>query len=564
MTALYSKETDSRFAEACRQIGALLTVLQQSDLAGAEAERLQEDFESLATLISQSDNQIWFVNREKRLLLANAVSRDSFFELLGEKTRLGLSSAELLSPNTAEYFDQLYGRVLAGTTLRFNHNGINGRVYAMTAQPIQYSGAVVGVSVLGCDITELNQLQEELRRFEQVVSSTPDLIALIDRDYNHQIVNDSYLGAFNKSREETLALNFRELLGKESFRGGEEVSLEIAFSGETVHTESWVNLPELGRRLMSVTYQPLRSQDLTPKYVVINFRDITAAKQAEDDRQRVFDVSLDMLCVTDFEGRFKELNRAWSHTIGWSIEELKRQPWIDLVIDEDRKLTLEATARLLKGENLVGFENRCRCKDGSIKWLSWSAYPDMARELVFSVIRDISAGKKMEEELRHLATTDPLTGANNRRHFIDHVNAELRRSRRYGLPLAVLLLDIDHFKSVNDTYGHDIGDAVLIKLVDCCLGELRGTDLFGRFGGEEFAAALVQTDQDGAMLVCQRIREQIKKMNIRSPQGDLKITVSIGLTMLTINDMAVDSVLKRADDALYRAKNFGRDQVVLY
>ncbi len=552
MVVLNKPENDIFFKEACRRIDELLSA--RPTAAGDE---------SLAALVDRSENQIWFVNRQRQLLLANRASRDNFFELVSGEIISGMNSIDLLSPNQAEYFDQLYDRVLAGTTLRFNHTGLNGRVYAMLAQPLLADGEIAAAALTGHDITEWQQLQEELRRFEQLISSTPDLIALVDRDYGHQIVNDSYLGAFNKGREEVLALNFRELIGREALQTGVELNLEIAFSGETVHNESWLVLPELGRRLMSVTYQPLRCQDLTPKFVVINFRDITAEKQAEDDRQRIFDVSLDMLCVTDLRGNFKELNRAWNRTLGWTIDELKQRPWLDFVMPEDRELTLEATSRLAEGMPLVGFENRCRCKDGATKWLSWSSYPDMDRELVFSVIRDISAGKQMEAELRHMATTDPLTGAKNRRYFIDHVNIELKRSRRYGLPLAVFQLDVDHFKAVNDNYGHDIGDEVLVKLVDCCLAHLRETDLFGRFGGEEFAAALVQTDQDGAMLVCERMREAIKGMSIRTAQGPLKVTASFGLTMLTADDLSIDSVLKRADNALYRAKNNGRDQVVL-
>lgn len=558
MTALNKAEKDPFFTEACERIAELLPA-EKTETQGA----LPAGFETLAEVIGQSENQIWFVNRQRQLLLANKVSRDSFFELISVDFSSGMTSSQLLSPNQAEYFDQLYDRVLAGTTLHFNHAGLDGRIYAMRAQPIMKDGDVVAVGLLGCDITEVQQLQEELRRFEQLISSTPDLIALVDRDYGHQIVNDSYLGAFNKSRDEVLALNFRELIGREALQAGAELSLEIAFSGETVHNETWLVLPELGRRLMSVTYQPLRCQDLTPKYVVINFRDITAEKQAEDDRQLVFDASLDMLCVTDLKGNFKEINRAWSRTLGWTADELRQRPWLDLIVEDDQQLTLEATSRLAEGKPLVGFENRCRCKDGSTKWLSWSAYPDMTRGLVFSVIRDISAGKQMEAELRHLATTDPLTGAKNRRYFIDHVNLELKRSRRHGMPLAVFQLDVDHFKAVNDTYGHDIGDEVLVRLVDCCLAQLRETDLFGRFGGEEFAAALIQTDQDGAMLVCERMREAIKQMSIRTTQGELGVTASIGLTMLTADDLSIDSVLKRADNALYRAKNNGRDQVVL-
>jgi diguanylate cyclase (GGDEF)-like protein/PAS domain S-box-containing protein len=568
MTDSTSPEMDDKYLACLRQVASLLNALQQAESQGElsqeQREVIEDGFGELSEQINSSEALLWFVNQDKRLLLANETSRKQFFELTGVEMQPGQCSRDLLSPNVADYFDQLYGRVLQGQTLRFNHTGLNKREYAMVAQPVRTKKGIAGVSVIGQDITEVHQLQVELRQFEQVISSTPDLIAVIDRKYNHQIVNDSYLGAFNKTREEMLKLNLSDLFGKRSFQHDALLNLEIAFSGETVHTESWVELPELGRRLMAITYQPLRSQELTPKFVVFNGRDITALKQAQDERQRIFDVSLDMLCVTGFDGRFKEVNPAWARTIGWSAEELKSKSWGEFVIEEDQVETVEAYARLIKGETLVGFENRYRCKDGSVKWLSWSAYPDLERERVFSVIRDITADKEMQAELRHLATTDPLTGARNRRYFIDHVNLELKRSRRHDLPLAVFLLDIDHFKSVNDTYGHDIGDEVLIKLVDSCHMQLRETDMFGRFGGEEFAAALIQTDLEGAKLVCERLRERIKKLSFRTQKGELSISVSIGLTMLNADDLSIDTVLKRADDALYRAKNGGRDQVAVY
>ncbi len=568
MNQLAPEESDPNFVAAYEQIVDLLSIRllaeKQADVRVCHDEQLEKGFDQLTTMINGTQDLIWFVNREKQLLIANEASSKNFFELVGVEMQPGLSSRELLSPSLAEYFDQVYSRAFEGKTLRFNHNGRDGREYAMIAQPVKVEADSVGVSVFGSDITELDKLQEELRRFEQLVSSTPDLIALVDRHYQHSIVNDSYLGAFNKSRQEMLDTSLRDLIGEKNFRGDIELNLEIAFSGETVHTESWIFLPEFGNRLMSLTYQPLRSQEVTPRYVVINGRDITAVKQAEHERQRIFDVSLDMLCVTGFDGKFKELNPAWTRTLGWSAEELKNRSWSEFVIEEDQVHTVEANARLIRGENLVGFENRYRCKDGTVKWLSWSAYPELGSERIFSVIRDISADKEMQAELRHLATTDPLTGANNRRYFIDHVNLELKRSRRHGLPLAVLLMDIDHFKSVNDSYGHDIGDEVLCRLVDGCLDVLRETDLFGRYGGEEFAAALVKTDQAGALQVCERLCDKLRNISIRTPQGELKITVSIGLTMLSADDLSIDSVLKRADDALYRAKNSGRDQVALY
>ncbi len=565
MTHSPPAESNPKFSEACRMMAELVDLHQLSADSPTETKRISgKDLNQLKMLIDSSENQIWFIDREKRLFLANEASGTSFFDRAKAGVKTGMTSAELLPPDQAEYFDQVYARASEGKIFRFNHPGPDGREFAVVIQPVYSEKKIIGLSGFGCDITELHQLQEELRRFEQIISSTPDLIALIDRNYDHQIINDSYLGAFNKTRKELLEINFRELIAEEHFRRDSELNLEISFSGETAHAENWINVPELGTRLMAITYQPLRSQDLRPRYVVINCRDITAMKQAEDDRRRVFDTSPDMLCSADFDGYFKELNQAWTRTLGWSAEELKSCPWIEFIVAEDRQLTIEANLKLKKGENLVGFESRCRCKDGSSKWLSWSSFPDLQRQRIFSVIRDITLAKKLENELRHLATTDPLTGASNRRHFIDHASRELKRSCRYGIPLAALLIDIDHFKKVNDTYGHDVGDEVLKKLVECCLRELRETDIFGRFGGEEFAALLIQTDQDGALQVCERLKERLGKLTFHTDQGAFGITVSVGLSMLSVDEPSIDSLLKRADDALYRAKNSGRNKVIMY
>jgi len=568
MTPFHPEENNAEFIEACQRIADMAMVMQLARLQpGTDflpTKDLQKKFADLTALIDSSNDQIWFVDHKKRLLLANRSSRDNFFSPANKEIRAGMGSAELFSSEVADYFDQVYRMALEGKILKFNHPGRDEREYALVVQAVKSGEEPVGVAVCGHDITEVYHFQEELRRFEQIISSTPDLIALLDRNYKHQIVNDAYLGAFNKPRQELMDISLRDLLGEKAFKRDIELNLEIAFSGEAVHAENWIDLPGLRNRLMAVSYQPLRSQDLTPKYVVINCRDITALKQAEDDRRRIFEASLDMLCSADFDGHLKDLNPAWTHTLGWSMEELKSRPWIEFIVEKDRPATSEANQKLLKGENLVGFENRCTCKDGSIKWLAWSAFPDLQRQRVFSVIRDITKSKQMEEELRHLATTDPLTGASNRRHFLELAALEVKRSRRHATPFAVMQMDIDHFKSINDSYGHDVGDEVLKNLVECCLRELRETDFFGRFGGEEFVALLPQTDQDGALQVCERLRTQICDMVIRTEKGDLSITVSIGLTMLSGDDLTIDSMLKRADTALYRAKNSGRNQVMLY
>ena len=176
---------------------------------------------------------------------------------------------------------------------------------------------------------------------------------------------------------------------------------------------------------------------------------------------------------------------------------------------------------------------------------------------------DITERKKMEEELRMLATTDPLTGVNNRRKFLETSERELARCARYNHPLCLLMLDADHFKLVNDTHGHDVGDKVLKLLSDICVRELRDVDVFGRFGGEEFVAALPETSMETALEVAERLRDCLASTEVTISDGaPLKFTVSIGAAERTKDDKSVHDLLNRADGALYQAKESGRNKVV--
>lgn len=175
---------------------------------------------------------------------------------------------------------------------------------------------------------------------------------------------------------------------------------------------------------------------------------------------------------------------------------------------------------------------------------------------------DITERKEMEKELRRLATTDPLTGVNNRRRFDEISERELTRCKRYNHPLCVLMLDADHFKAVNDTHGHETGDRVLKMLADVCVRELRDVDVFGRFGGEEFTATLPETPMETARDAAERLREALAAITIPLDDGgQISITVSIGVAALNGDD-TLEGLLARADKALYRAKEQGRNQVV--
>jgi|GEM_PF-3155648 diguanylate cyclase (GGDEF)-like protein/PAS domain S-box-containing protein len=180
------------------------------------------------------------------------------------------------------------------------------------------------------------------------------------------------------------------------------------------------------------------------------------------------------------------------------------------------------------------------------------------------IFQDITRQKAMEAELTRLATTDPLTGLANRRHFMEQMELELARIHRFSGAAALLMLDLDHFKHINDNHGHAWGDAVLRAFAKTLLQHLRKTDLAGRLGGEEFAILLPGTDLEAARVFAEELRQRISGMSLKTGLLALKVTVSIGISRLDRDDILTDAALARADAALYRAKETGRDRVEVH
>jgi diguanylate cyclase (GGDEF)-like protein len=171
---------------------------------------------------------------------------------------------------------------------------------------------------------------------------------------------------------------------------------------------------------------------------------------------------------------------------------------------------------------------------------------------------------RMSAEVQRLAITDGLTGLYNRRYFFTAAQYELERARRYQRPLSAIMLDLDHFKRINDTYGHASGDLVLKAVADYCRKNLRATDLLGRYGGEEFVVLLPETAQDGAQEVAERLCNGIAQLAIDTLHGVLAITASLGIAALDSASPDLDKLLDWADQALYAAKHNGRNRFAVW
>ncbi|MDO9140029.1 MAG: diguanylate cyclase, partial [Methylobacter sp.] len=175
---------------------------------------------------------------------------------------------------------------------------------------------------------------------------------------------------------------------------------------------------------------------------------------------------------------------------------------------------------------------------------------------------DITEVIRMKEEFRKLANTDMLTGIDNRRSFFARAEIELKRAQRHGTRLAILVIDIDHFKQINDSQGHATGDCAIIAFAQASLKELRDIDLLGRLGGDEFAVLLPDTSLEGAIVVAERIRCAVEALRILGKKGEpLHMTSSIGGVMVGADITCVDDALAKADAALYRSKLQGRNRI---
>jgi diguanylate cyclase (GGDEF)-like protein/PAS domain S-box-containing protein len=279
--------------------------------------------------------------------------------------------------------------------------------------------------------------------------------------------------------------------------------------------------------------------------------------------QKIIDASPVGIAVYTNEGKCLSANDVFCRILQMDKETLLSSPLTALTALQPTRMAQAARYTLATGTT-SHHQGACETPEGNTLWLDFQTVRftrNNVHHLLF-LLRDITERKHMEEELRTLAFTDSLTGVNNRRRFLDLARAELSRARRHGRPFSFFILDIDFFKDINDTYGHDQGDLVLVRLTATCLGALRDIDVFGRLGGEEFGAILVETDLEQATVIAERLRAAVAENAIDMHGSRVTITVSIGVSMWREDDDAFGDLMRRADKALYAAKDQGRNRVV--
>lgn len=331
---------------------------------------------------------------------------------------------------------------------------------------------------------------------------------------------------------------------------------------------------ETGKNIRSDRYIGLISRDGSESYilgsaagiisdagelsgVVVSFRDITKEYEQEREIAGFLNINLDMLCVVDTGGKFHKANKRFEEMLGYRTEEMEGKSVLSLVHEEDKTLMLNAHRELLEKKAVSAFTARCRCKDGSYRYIEWHAQIGSGK-YIYSSARDVTDKRMLEERLRTSATKDELTRLYNRNFFESIIKNKLEMADISDETISIALIDLDHFKQVNDTWGHPAGDELLKSTAQTIERNLRKSDILVRFGGEEFIVLMPNTSIDGAIAASEKIRFAIESC-IHPTIG--KQTASIGVAE-RLESEAFSNWYARVDEALYRAKHSGRNCVV--
>ncbi|MEH6548409.1 MAG: diguanylate cyclase [Pseudomonadales bacterium] len=296
-------------------------------------------------------------------------------------------------------------------------------------------------------------------------------------------------------------------------------------------------------------------------------------RASEQKYRDVFNNSRDMIFIAGADGMCQDINRACEQVIGYTRKELTGTAIHKLMVKRrDRERMMR---HILKGQPFKDFEAQIARKQGDEITVLVNAGPILDKNGNASgfqgTIRDISIRKIAESETRRakmleeLASTDSLTKVHNRRFFQHAAEVEIECAQKTGSPLSLILFDIDHFKAVNDSYGHKAGDRVLKEIASLCAKEMRSKDIFARYGGEEFVILMPDTTGTAALISANRLRDMVAEATTNTNGHDIKLTISAGISCWENNGMAnLDQLEKQADQALYESKGAGRNRCTLW
>jgi diguanylate cyclase (GGDEF)-like protein/PAS domain S-box-containing protein len=470
-----------------------------------------------------------------------------------------------------------------------------GRHFAarLSVTAIQVDGELTGFTLVARDPKGLHQVEQALReseeRFRGAFEHSPVGMALVSPEGFWLQTNPALCRMLGYTEAELRRRTFSDVSHPDDVGISVTRVCELLSGGRDQYQLRKRYLHK-NRRVVWVNANVslVRGPDRRPLYLVAQILDVTAQRRAEEalreseERFRdLFENASDLIQCADATGRLLYVNRAWCAKLGYTEREAQSLAQDRVIHPDDVERCRATFKRLMNGEPCGTVEGRFVTRDGHIVYVEGNVsccFRDGKPALLRGIFRDVTERRATEKllddyrrnledangrlaaansRLEELATTDPLTGLKNRLVLQQQLEEEHKRALRYEAPLSLVLLDVDHFKSFNDTFGHPAGDEVLKRLARILQDSARTTDIVARFGGEEFAILLPSTDFEGAINLAERFRRAVESVSWdRRP-----VTASFGVAACTPNMTEPSALVSAADAAMYRAKQGGRNRV---
>lgn len=542
--------------------------------------------DTLQTIIDFLPSGITMFNAEQQMVVCNQNFRTmlEFPDSLFADGLPTLRDLALFNAERGEYgegdphaiADQVCERARTMQPHVFERQRPDGTILEIRGNPMPTGGWVS----IYTDITERKNAEREAQRYstylDTVLNSLPQGITVINEKLGIELWNKRFENLLNIPEGELHAgIAFEDVIRKNAERGeygdvdpvqkaADTVALAMKFEPHRLErTRADGRTLEIEGRAMQIDSQVAG--------FVTTYTDITERIRNEETLRRVKNMMSDainfsptFIWETDAAGNYTHLQGV-EHILGFAEKDLLGQP---------RDATLlgaggEATQQMLAREPVERLVVEARHRSGVAVWLSTSARPVFDPDGRYQGYRgvdvDVTEITLARQALEQIALHDTLTGLANRRKFQDRYELERLRQARLGLPLTLVLVDVDHFKQVNDTWGHIVGDVCLKAVANVLASHLRTIDLVARFGGEEFLILLSDANATEGVLVAEKLRRALESNVIDTglaAQPTLQITASFGVTtLLPSEDLSLEAVIERADGAVYAAKHAGRNRV---
>ncbi|MBT2788812.1 MULTISPECIES: EAL domain-containing protein [unclassified Halomonas] len=458
----------------------------------------------------------------------------------------------------------------------------NGRLLQRVLTPgVSREGNVELLIVTLMDITDLSHVQAKLRQSQAqlhaLMENSTVMMALKDLNGRYTFANPQFLNTFDLSQDALVGRNPFEVFPEPYASSVWASDLEALRYQRMVKAEHVLTSSAGGVRIFSSVHQVLRDEQGHPNLILTEAEDITARKQAEREMQvaaKVYEQAGEAIVVINALGNVQSVNAAFTRITGFTTQQVLNTPALPLLYsDQENGQELEPPGtchivwELVQQNGFWQGEVWNHRQDGTLfsQWLTLNSIePDSHEEMLYvAVFSDITHIKESQQHAEYLATHDALTGLPNRTLFQDRLQVAIAHARRNNQISALMFLDLDNFKSINDTLGHDAGDELLIQVAGRLRELVRELDTVARLGGDEFTIIISDTTIEGAEQVAKRIVEALAKpFDVR--RHSLFVTSSVGLAFCPDDGDDVAGLTKAADTAMYRAKENGRDRFELF